>query len=115
MIKINPDPQFSDDVEITVPGQKETGTLPLTFKYRTRDAYIAWVSTFSGEKTGKKSGKEVEPRKHIDIFQEFVIGWGLDDPFTPENAEIFLGNYPAAFDEIIRAYSRLLFESRVKN
>lgn len=113
MIKINPNPEFTADVEITVPGQQETGAIPLTFKYMTRVAYLDWIATFPGKKSDKK--KEPEPRKHVDVFPEFVIGWGLDEKFTKENIKTFLDNYPAAFDEIIRAYSRLLFESRVKN
>lgn len=113
MIKINPNPEFTEDIEITVPGQKETGTIQLTFKYRNRKEYIEWIGGFGGEKSSKK--KDAEPRKHTDIFCDFVVGWGIDDEFNKKNVDIFLANYPAAFDEIIRAYARLLFESRVKN
>jgi hypothetical protein len=45
-LKINPDPQFQADVTITVPGQSEPGTLPLTFKYRGRDEYKSLLESF---------------------------------------------------------------------
>lgn len=102
MLKLNPNPTFSDEVEITVPGQKEPGAINLTFKYRSRKEYgefLTWL----------------EDKTVSEAMPEFVIGWDLPEEFTAENVSIFLNNYPAAYGEIFAAYSRLLFESRVKN
>jgi len=109
-LKINPDPQFQADVTITVPGQSEPGTLPLTFKYRGRDEYKALLDSFEQEKGSKTKGKTFD-----EAFPDFVVGWGLEEEFTPENIKTFLNNYPAAYQEIFSEYSRLLFASRIKN
>jgi len=115
MLKLNPDPQFTDDVEITVPGQKELGTISLTFKYRGRKEYSEFLD-WLGEKVDKK-GKVTEKGKTVaEAFPEFVTGWqGMDVEFNKENIEAFLNNYPAAYLEIFSQYSRLLLESRAKN
>jgi len=110
-LKIIPEPKFTAEVEITVPGQKELGTLPLTFKYRTHAEYQEWVEGF----TIKTDGEKKEYRTKLDVFPEFVDGWDLDVEFTPENIKTFLDNYTNAYPEIMQAYSRLLFESRIKN
>lgn len=121
-LKINPDPQFKADVSITVPGQSEPGTISLTFKYRGRDEYKALLEDFEDKTKDKKNEKgEVEKivikkgKTFVEAFPEFVLGWDLDEKFTPENIKVFLNNYPAAYQEIFAEYLRLLFASRVKN
>lgn len=106
MIKLNPNPEFQDGVNITVPGQKEPGTIQLTFKYRGRDEYKEWLESLSGGGSEKSTD---------EAFLEFVTGWGLEEEFNRENVGIFLNNYPMSYAEIFKAYSKLLFESRVKN
>lgn len=128
MLKINPDPQFQADVEITVPGQEETGTISLTLKYRTREAVVEFWERAAGKKEAGIKGKKKEAvasnkketaafnKKEADTFLDFVEGWeGLDAEFTRENVDIFLRNYPMASREIVMEYNRLLLESRVKN
>jgi hypothetical protein len=109
MLKINLEPTFTNDVEITVPGQPEPGTIPLTFKYRSRKDYVDLIDSFDEKKTKKK------PKALHVAFQDFVLGWGLDEEFNPKNIETFLGNYPAAYQEIFTHYSKMLLVSRVKN
>lgn len=111
MLKIVPNPEFKADVEITVPGQKDTGEIPLTFKYRTNKEFSAWFDTFKN----KDGGIEIDEDGLVKIFQEFVVGWGLKEDFTEENLVIFFDNYSKACVEILGEYSRLLFESRLKN
>ena len=114
MLKLNPNPTFSGDVEITVPGQKEPGTISLTFKYRGRKEFSGFLE-WMGEKKDE-DGNVVTPGKTMaEAFPEFVTGWDLPDEFCTENVAIFLDNYPAAYGEIFTAYSRMLFESRIKN
>jgi len=103
MLKLNPDPQFTADAMITVPGQVEPGAITLTFKYRSRKELAAF---FEGMKD----------RKDVDVFPDFIVGWsGMDADFSKKNIGIFLDNYPAAFGEILTEYSNLSFKSRVKN
>lgn len=103
MLKITPDPQFEADIEITVPGQKETGTISLTLKYRNPEQLKAFWD-------------EHEDKDLFTAFKGIVLGWkDVDAKFTDENIKIFLKNYPRAAVEIMFAYKDLLIESRVKN
>ena len=114
MLKLNPNPTFADEVTITVPGQKEPGTINLTFKYRSRKEYGEFLASLEEKKD--EAGNVVVPGKTVsEALPEFVIGWDLPEEFNAENVEIFLNNYPAAYGEIFTAYSRLLLGSRVKN
>ena len=113
-LKINPDPTFKADVKITVPGQTEPGTLPVTFKYRGRDEYKALLESFQ-EKTDESGNATQKGKTFAEALPAIATGWGLDEDFTPENIEIFLNNYPAAYQEIFAEYSRLLLVSRIKN
>lgn len=114
MLKLNPNPTFADEVEITVPGQKEPGTLNLTFKYRNRKEYGEFLASLEEKKD--EDGNVVVPGKTVsEALPEFVLGWDLPEEFNAENVAIFLNNYPAAYGEIFAAYSRLIFESRLKN
>lgn len=108
MIKIKIDPTFTHDVPITVPGVTEPGTLSLTFKYKDRDEYKAFLAWC--EEDGDKPAKTFE-----EALPEFVAGWGLPEPFDQKNINIFLKSYPAAYLEIFQFYSKMLFASRVKN
>ena len=113
MLKITPEPTFEADVEITVPGQEETGTIPLTFKYMDRDEYLAWLEP--DVKPAKKGKAKKKAKTVAESFPEFVLGWGLDEEFTPEKIEIFLRSYPVAYREIFEYHSTSLLGSRVKN
>lgn len=110
MIKINPNPQFTEEVEITVPGQKETGTITLTFKYRSMKGFNEWTDSLKEDKKGGRKAVTL-----LEAFEQFVLGWDLPEEFTTENIEIFIDNYPASYSEIFSFYAKSLFESRVKN
>ena len=86
----------------------------MTFKYRGRDEYRAMLESFEEKKDEK--GEVVKKGKTFsEAFPDYVAGWGLDEEFSQENIEIFLNNYPAAYQEIFTEYSRLLLVSRIKN
>jgi hypothetical protein len=114
MLKITPDPTFTDDVELTVPGQKEPGTISMTFKYRSRKGYQELLESLEEKKNDK--GKVTRKEKTFaEALPEFVLGWGLEEEFNPKNIDIFLNNYPVAYQEIFTHYSKMLLVSRVKN
>jgi len=125
MLKLNPNPTFEAEVEITVPGQQETGTVKLTFKYLGRKEYRAMVDSWDEvkepdklDKGGKiiKEGKVIKPATlKEDAFLQIVTSWDLPEPFNLENVQIFLNNYPAAYMDIFTQYSKLLLQSRLKN
>lgn len=103
MLKINPDPTFTADVDITVPGKNETAKLSLTFKYLSKTAV-------------KDFWENNKDKKDSDALTNIVVGWsGIDAEFTAENFDKFLDNYPAASFEILSSYQALLLESKAKN
>lgn len=102
MLKLNPDPQFTNDVELTVPGQQETGTVALTFKY-------------FGKTALEEFWESVKGKSDVEIIGALVTGWGLPEEYAEENLGIFLDNYPLAAAEILKHYQSALLESRIKN
>jgi hypothetical protein len=113
MLKINPDPTFESEVQVTVPGQKEPGTMKLTFKYRSGKEYSEWYKGMEEVKEGKKVVKE--GKKTTEALPEFVVGWDLPEEFNQSNIDTFLDNYPMAYRDIHSHYLKALFTSRVKN
>lgn len=112
MLKITPDPTFSADVKITVPGQEKPGTIPLTFKYMGSSEFKKFADQFL-EITEEDVKHKKDPTP--DHFMDFVEKWGLEEEFTKKNVEIFMNNYPAAFFEILLKYRELAHRSRLKN
>ena len=103
MIQLKPAKTFEAEVELTVPGQEETAKATFTFKYQTA-------------KENQAFWEENKEEKLLDCLPDLILGWkGFDSEFTRENLKTFLEHYPAATQEILQQYGRLLFESRVKN
>lgn len=103
MLKINPNPQFTADVQISEPGNPEPTTVKITFNYKKRKDLAAFVEKLD-ERGAEKS------------LQEIISGWeGIDAECTPKNIELLAQNYPAAAGEIFTAYYREIFASKVKN
>lgn len=103
MLKLNPDPQFVADVELTVPGKQETATVTFTFRYKGKKE----LDTFWAERADQEDA---------DTLAEIITDWsGVDVPYSQENLRLLLDNYPAASSEIVGVYIRELFESKVKN
>lgn len=103
MFKINPDPVFTADVELSVPGKPGTVTVQITFKYQTKDQLIAF-------------GEMVKDEPLDKALSHIIKGWeGFDVECTPENITLMLANHVRSGNEIITAYYRELYSSRVKN
>ena len=104
MLKITPDPKFTADVLITVPGVAEPVGVAMTFKYRSRKEMLAFLE------------EEKEKQLPETLCNDVVLGWsGFDAEFSKENLALFLENYPAAPLEIWTEYNKQLYGSRVKN
>ena len=57
MLKVNPEPLFTIDVEITVPGQKEPGSLSITFVYKNKESLETfWKEMEGGNRRGTVNG-----------------------------------------------------------
>lgn len=99
------------------------GEIGLTFKYRTRTEYGAWIdSLMDGEKpTGeemkmpweKLANKTVEA--NAKYIMQAVDGWDLDIDFNIENVKEFCDEYPLACSTAMDTYRTAINEGRLGN
>lgn len=105
-LKINPDPEFLADVQLTVPGQPDPVTVGITFRYFTLKQMAAIRDELKKEKS----------LSDADFLDRLIVSWrGFDQEYSKETLEKFLENYPTAAGEIVTAYNKHLLVSRVKN
>jgi hypothetical protein len=103
MLKLTPDPTFTANVPLTVPGREQPVTIQMEFKY------------VAGEES-LKLFDEIATKTNVEAILMFTTGWKkVDAPFSPEALGKLLDNYPNASTEIFAAYQKNLLESRVKN
>lgn len=100
-LKLNPEPTFKAEVKIPVPGG-EADPVEFTFKHRDRAAMREWI-----ESTKDKTDAEV--------VGSCIVGWALDDEFTPENIQRLCDNYIGAGGAIFGVYLEELRGARTKN
>ena len=104
MLTLKRPPTFVEEVELTVPGQAKTGTMKVTYNYKTNPQLNEFVLRTTKEKTTVG-----------DALMELMVGWNLPEEFNKENLEIFMDNYPQAGMELYQAYFLLVRGTRVKN
>lgn len=110
MFKINPNPTFKADVQLTVIGSTEPAKLVVTFKHKGRKALADWVAL------PKKMADAGTPIKDADYLDEVIADWeGVDAPYSVEALDTLLDAYQPAGQELFEAYIRALTESRAKN
>ena len=115
MLKLNPNPVFDADVQITVPGKPKPESVKLTFKVLPKNEFRALLKSLTKEITADDGTVRVEVTDD-ELVAKVVAGWaGIESEFSAENLQTFLDSYPAAAWDIINSYSRLVHESRVKN
>jgi hypothetical protein len=109
MIKISPNPTFQCRVAISSPGIENQLEFGVTFRHKTKDAVAAWINSAVG-------------RADVDVLADVIDGWsdvtdenGAAVPYSAAALSDLLQNYPAAHQEIFRAYLRELTESKRKN
>jgi len=106
MIKITPNPTFTIDVSLSIPGKPTPEVGKITFRYKCREDYLAWA--------GEISKKD---KSYAESLPEIIESWGgeFEEPYTVENLNTLLDTLPTAGEEIVRAYAKELFVSKVKN
>lgn len=102
-LKLNPEPTFKAKVGIPVPGARPVD-VEFTFKYRTREQMLEFF-----ERDGADDEKDEQTLAHV------VVGWDLDDEFTPENVARLCNNYPGAGKAIFARYLEESSGARAKN
>lgn len=103
MFKLNPNPTFNAKVQISVPGVDKPATVDVEFKHLSRSAIKSY---FEG----------IEGKTDAESLSEIIVGWkGVDAPYSKENLDLFLDNYPSSSREMFEAFRRELMEARTKN
>lgn len=100
-LKLNPDPTFSAEVEIPVPG-KAPVAVSFTFKHRTRDELDEFL-------------KRAVDLRDAALIMEVASGWELADAFTVENVTALVQNYIASPGAVFEKYLTELTKAREKN
>lgn len=94
-------PTFTAPVGIPVAGGDPV-VVPMTFKHRTRDELDAFVESRKG-------------KTDAETFTDMVVGWGLEDAFTPENIATLLQNRIGTALAAYHIYVEELTKAREKN
>lgn len=99
--------------------------IPVTFKYRTRKEYGAWIDSLPPEPTaadavvdGKFSAEayvEKVSEWNANKVMQSVDAWGLDVEFGPESVKQLCDEMPAAADAINKDYQSACIEGRLGN
>lgn len=109
MFKLTPNPTFSAQVPLSVPGLPEPLKVAITFRHKTKPALQAWMRDGRG-------------KDDAALLHELIVGWegmtdadGADVPYSLTALNDLLANYWCASDEITAAYLYELKESKRKN
>jgi hypothetical protein len=120
MFRIVPNPTFTTDVPLSVPGSDTPVTIKITFRHKTR-AQLAAYQQRAVELALQADAADAQ-EQFAAYVAEVVDGWigvvGADDkalPYTPANLAQLVQAYPAAGAEIVRRYSQQLSHARAGN
>jgi hypothetical protein len=109
MLKINPQPTFTADVKVPVPGSDNPASMTLTFKHMGRAAVKAWVSNSAGLADPEMLSKVIEGWRGVEA----------DDGAPVSYSQAALANvldaYSGAGSAIFDAYLAELSGNREKN
>jgi len=98
---LSANPTFKAKVSIPVPGGK-SAEIEFTFKHRSKDALKEFMDDMKGQ-------------EDVDLLQDLVSGWDIDDPFNTESLEKLIQNYPGSALAIYQAYLGEMSGARAKN
>ena len=86
-----------------MPGVDKPASVDIEFKHLPRQDIRAYFDALENQTDG-------------EALQQIIVGWkGVDAPFSAENLQSLLDNYPAAAGELFDSFRRELLESRRKN
>ena len=98
---LSANPTFKAKVAIPVPGSKPAD-IEFTFKHRSKDAL-------------KEFMEDMKEKEDVDLLQDLVSGWDIDDAFNAESLEKMIQNYPGSALAIYQAYMVEMSGARAKN
>jgi len=103
MFKLQPNPTFTVQVPMTVPGSPEPAPLTVEFRHLSRRRIKTYFEGLQGKTDAEALGEIIVNLPDIDA------------EYNPASLEALLDNYPAASIELFEAYRRELLEARRKN
>ncbi len=103
-----------------------TGSIEVTYKYRTRTEFGAFIDKImdaAGEMKGRDDEEKVSMAAlmektagaNADYIMEAVEGWNLEEDFTKENVQQLADELPAAVNAIMETYRTAITEGRLGN
>lgn len=110
MFKLNPAPTFVAQVPLSVPGKAEPVPLSITFKHKGKEALYLWL-----ESAREQSDDHATLSSVIDGWSGLLDEAGGPVPYSADNLQRLLDNYPSAAAELFRSYTKELSESKRKN
>ena len=120
MFRIVPNPTFTCDVPLSVPGSDKPVSIKITFKHKSR-AELAAYQARAVDLAMQADAPDAQ-EQFAAYVSEVVDGWigvvGADDkplPYTPANLAQLIQAYPAAGAEIVRRYAQQLSHARAGN
>jgi hypothetical protein len=120
MIRIVPNPLFTCDVPLSVPGTDKPVTIKITYRHKGRRDLNAY-QTRAVDLALQADAADAQ-QQFVAYVAEVVEGWsgvvGADDkplPYSQDNLASLLEAYPAAGSEIVRRYSQQLSHARAGN
>lgn len=101
-------------------------SIPVTYKYRTRKDYGAWLDSLppQPQAADAKGGDgafsaevyvELMSKWNASKIEQSLDSWGLDVEFNPENVKQLCDESPAAAEAIIEQYRSAIIEGRLGN
>jgi hypothetical protein len=110
MFKLIPNPTFTCDVNLSVPGTTVPAKIRLTFRHKTSRQLAAWTA---------EAGAHSDDASYLDQVIESWMGvegeGGALVAYSREALAQLLDAYPAAGAELFMAYRRQLQDARAKN
>lgn len=105
MFALQPKPTFK--IDVTIPAATGGGTIKFEFNHKGRKALREFFEALTDAEAN---------RDDAEVLCDLVAGWsGVDQPFTKENFETLLDNYPGAAAAIFAAYNTGIVEGKAKN
>jgi hypothetical protein len=99
--KLEVKPTFKSEIQMPLHGG-DTVKLEFEFKHRTRDQLAEWA-------------KGVAKLKDVDLLDDVLAGWNIDEPYCRESLELLCQNFAGAPRVILDAYLGELNQARQKN
>ena len=116
MNKLNfiPNPTFSFDLLVEVPGQDNPSKLKMTFNHLTPKKWNE-IYAETQVKMNEANDNDEQLKVMAEAVKQLATGWEWEHEFNDENIVATLQNYPSFYAGMIRQYGEELWGVRAKN